>query len=290
MVAIPSSGPLLLGYGDDVSFTGSISGTTLTVSAVSSGSLYIGAIVTGTSITAGTYITAFGTGSGGAGTYTVNNSQTITSRAMTVLTAVNSINDQFNYGNDLASYQGVFAGKNGLAYQFPTPGNSLAMDLFYSTSKITGGSASYGSSQTIVIPVYNTITITCVGGGGGNGGSTGANSDGCTGSTAGDSGNSGGTTSFGGYVSASGGGGGGPAAGGSPGSTTMLTYTNPIQGGSGPPSGSSILVTVGAGGSGGVGGCNHFKLYSDNPYSCNCWTRASAGSSGATGSVSITWT
>lgn len=197
-----------------------------------------------------------------------------------------SVNSEFGYGNDMASYQGVYAGKSGLAYQFPLAGNSLAMDLFYSTSKITGGSTSYGTSQTIVVPVYNTITITCVGGQGGSGGSTGSNSDGCTGSPAGDSGNPGGTSSFGGYVSAGGGGGGGPASGGSPGSTVTQTYTNPIQGGSGPPSGSSIFVTIGPGGSGGQGGCYYYKLYSV----CNCWNRANSGNAGSHGSVSISWT
>ena len=196
-----------------------------------------------------------------------------------------SVNSEFGYGNDMASYQGVYAGKSGLAYQFPLIGNSFAMDLFYSTSKITGGSAGYGSSQTIVVPVYNTITITCVGGSGGNGGSTGSNSDGCTGSPAGGSGSSGGTTSFGGYVAAGGGAGGGPASGGSPGATISQTYTNPIQGGSGPPSGSSIFITIGGGGGGGTGGCIYYKLYSV----CNCWNRASGGADGSSGSVTISW-
>jgi len=197
-----------------------------------------------------------------------------------------SINSEFGYGNDMASYQGVYAGKNSLAYQFPLAGNSFAMDLFYSTSKITGGSAGYGSSQTIVVPVYNTITITCVGGGGGGGGSAGSNADGCTGDPSGGSGGSGGTSSFGGYVSAGGGPGAGGGGGPTPGSTVTQTYTNPIQGGSGPPSGASILVNVGSGGSGGTGGCNWYKLFS----ACNCWNRSSGGTGGANGSVSISWT
>lgn len=197
-----------------------------------------------------------------------------------------SINSEFGYGNDMASYQGVYAGKSGLAYQFPVAGNSLAMDLFYSTSKITGGSASYGSSQTIVVPVYNTITITCVGGGGGGGGGNGYNLDGCTGDPTGGSGSSGGTTSFGGYVSAGGGPGAGAGGGATPGSTVTQTYTNPIQGGSGPPSGGSIFVTIGAGGGGGTGGCQYYKLFSV----CNCWNRAGGGATGSTGSVSISWT
>jgi hypothetical protein len=63
-------------------FTGSIATTTLTVTAVSSGSIGVGTYITGTGVTAGTYITALGTGSGGTGTYTVSASQTVTSRTL----------------------------------------------------------------------------------------------------------------------------------------------------------------------------------------------------------------
>ena len=65
-------------------FTGSISGTTLTVSAVASGALAVGQTLfdaTG-DLAPGTKITALGTGSGGTGTYTVSISQTVNSEAM----------------------------------------------------------------------------------------------------------------------------------------------------------------------------------------------------------------
>ena len=71
-----------------VTFTGSISGTTLTVSAVASGTLAVGQLVTGTGVSASppgssaTYITALGTGTGGVGTYTVSISQTVSSTTM----------------------------------------------------------------------------------------------------------------------------------------------------------------------------------------------------------------
>ncbi|MGN6589306.1 MAG: hypothetical protein ACTHKE_03340 [Sphingomicrobium sp.] len=61
-------------------FTGSISGTTLTVSAVASGALAVGQYVQGAA--AGTTITGLGTGTGGTGTYTVSTSQTVSSAAM----------------------------------------------------------------------------------------------------------------------------------------------------------------------------------------------------------------
>ena len=77
------------GITGSVSFTGSFSGTTLTVSAVASGTLAVGQLIVGTGVAASppgsnaTYITALGTGSGGIGTYTVGVSQTLTSRALT---------------------------------------------------------------------------------------------------------------------------------------------------------------------------------------------------------------
>lgn len=64
------------------SITASISGTTLTATAVNTGALAVGTFINGAGITANTYITALGTGTGGPGTYTVNNSQTVASEAM----------------------------------------------------------------------------------------------------------------------------------------------------------------------------------------------------------------
>ncbi|NBY46302.1 MAG: hypothetical protein EBQ56_00725, partial [Proteobacteria bacterium] len=76
------------------SFTGRIdngtagsTGTTLTVSSVSSGTIAVGQVISGTGVTAGTTITAIGPGtSGGAGTYTVSASQKVDSGTMTTAT------------------------------------------------------------------------------------------------------------------------------------------------------------------------------------------------------------
>lgn len=66
------------------SFTGSIATTTLTVSAISTGALFPSMQITGTGVTAGTRIVAQLTGTtGGAGTYTVSVSQTVSSTAIT---------------------------------------------------------------------------------------------------------------------------------------------------------------------------------------------------------------
>jgi hypothetical protein len=53
--------------------TGAVSSTTLTITALNQGSpIVLGMYVDGSSVTDGTYITAFVTGAGGAGTYTLN--------------------------------------------------------------------------------------------------------------------------------------------------------------------------------------------------------------------------
>ena len=66
-----------------VAFTASRALTTLTVSAVSSGTIYLGMTISGVGVPSGTKITAFGTGTGLTGTYTVSTSGTISSEAMT---------------------------------------------------------------------------------------------------------------------------------------------------------------------------------------------------------------
>lgn len=77
-----STGPITLGAG--FVGTGSIAATTLTVDTATSGALGVGSIVAGSGITAGTVITALGTGTGGIGTYTVSPSQ---SASLTAITA-----------------------------------------------------------------------------------------------------------------------------------------------------------------------------------------------------------
>jgi hypothetical protein len=62
-----------------------ISGTygTMTVSAVGSGALAVGDVLSGSGVTAGTYITALGTGTGGTGTYIVSPNTVVTSTTVT---------------------------------------------------------------------------------------------------------------------------------------------------------------------------------------------------------------
>lgn len=64
-----------------------VSGTygTLTVSAVGSGTLGVGQVISGSGVTSGTTITQLGTGAGGTGTYIVDPTQTVGSESLTTV-------------------------------------------------------------------------------------------------------------------------------------------------------------------------------------------------------------
>lgn len=67
-----------------------VSGTygTMTVSAMTSGAFAVGQSISGTSVVAGTAITALGTGSGQTGTYIVNNNTVVGSTTITAASAI----------------------------------------------------------------------------------------------------------------------------------------------------------------------------------------------------------
>lgn len=106
-------------------FTGSISTTTLTVSAVTNGTLAVGQTISGAGITVGTYITALGTGTGGAGTYTINNSLTVSSA--TTMSADNG--GTVIVANDGGRWKLVIAGYV-RAKQFGAKGDGVANDTY----------------------------------------------------------------------------------------------------------------------------------------------------------------
>jgi hypothetical protein len=67
-------------------FTGAISGTVLTVSALASGNINVGDILSGAGIPANTTIASKGTGTGGIGTYNLSTSLSISSEPLTTAT------------------------------------------------------------------------------------------------------------------------------------------------------------------------------------------------------------
>lgn len=107
--------------------TGTISGTTLTVTAVTSGSLAVGRLIKGTGIAEGTLITALGTGTGGTGTYTVAvrgqaTSQTVASTTITGYTKNERLTLAFSAKGDLTKQDDEFvfntAAVNAFTYGF----------------------------------------------------------------------------------------------------------------------------------------------------------------------------
>lgn len=76
---------VLLTKGSNAVVTGSQALGVLTVTAVTSGSLVVGDVISGTGVTAGTRITSLGTGTGGVGTYNVSTSATVTSTTITAV-------------------------------------------------------------------------------------------------------------------------------------------------------------------------------------------------------------
>jgi hypothetical protein len=103
-----------------VSFTGAIPAvsTTLTVSAVASGTLSVGDFIAGAGISIGTYIVAILTGNGGIGTYQLSNQQVavVASEAMTIGAQTNAWID--NAGLNLSPYLLVLKFKKNIRIKY----------------------------------------------------------------------------------------------------------------------------------------------------------------------------
>jgi hypothetical protein len=119
--------------------TGSISGTTLTVASVASGALFVGQSISGTGITAGTRITAFGTGTGGAGDYTVSSSQTVSSTTITGAVGT-TLTSSYISGNVAATGNSAVTGNS-------TVGGNLT---------VTGNGA-FNGTEAVKVPVGTTV-------------------------------------------------------------------------------------------------------------------------------------
>lgn len=124
----------------EAAFTASIASTTMTVTVLASGTLKVGQVIDGAGVTAGTYITALGSGTGGTGTYTVSVSQTVGSEAMTAKAQAvifDSVTNAFriNSGTDGAT--------STIAYATGTTAAALKLTL------ATGAVASQGADAAV---------------------------------------------------------------------------------------------------------------------------------------------
>lgn len=158
--------------------TGSISGTTLTISAVTSGSLAVGNVIT-TGAAAGTTILSFGTGLGGTGTYQVSISQTVGSTTIAVAASTNVTFGITSHGclaGDYITVSGVTGDVGGVpdadlnkelvVTQVIDANNFSVTVANASTSVATGG----GTAITIVCQIHVGLSSQTAGYGWGTGG------------------------------------------------------------------------------------------------------------------------
>jgi hypothetical protein len=113
--------------------------TTMTVTAVTTGVLYVGQVITGVGVTAGTTITSFGSGTGGVGTYNVSVSQAVASIAMTGSSPFNSVVNIDGTGVTPKWQGGVT----------PVSGNAASLDSYsYAIIKTASATFTVLASQT----------------------------------------------------------------------------------------------------------------------------------------------
>ena len=126
--------------------TGAIAGTTLTVTAVTSGVLYVGQTIQGAGVTANTMITALGTGSGGTGTYTVSTSQTVASETLYALnfTQIPSTDGAFTGGNTVDIVDNYFV------YNRPNTQQWAASDALSPITQYNSFASKDGSPDNLV--------------------------------------------------------------------------------------------------------------------------------------------
>jgi len=110
-----NSGTHVLKAGCNIT-TANISGTTLTVTTIASGTLAVGQVVIGSGVLPNTTITAFSSGVGGTGTYTVSTSQTVAAQSMVtgleykvtgVMTLIGTLASKLNLSSSVASTYAV---------------------------------------------------------------------------------------------------------------------------------------------------------------------------------------
>ena len=170
------------------SFTASISSSTMTVSAISSGTLAVGQLVTGSGVSQYTIITAQLSGTtGSTGTYTVSIAQTVSSTSMSTTLSVSSISSStssvvipfgapFDGGSGITGYTanvysgstliGTATGASSPLTVTGLPNNTVYSVSVYATNSIGNGPTqnSWPYIKTVSAPAAPTIgTATLVG-------------------------------------------------------------------------------------------------------------------------------
>ena len=139
--------------------TGSVASNILTVTAVTSGALAVGSYITGSGITVGTYITALGTGTGGAGTYTLNQSMSTGSITISGQPIGNlAIGSKYTIVSaGTTDFTQFGAANNTVGTVFTSTGNGTGTGT---ASKTYVGGDTGGSSNAITVSHTHTATST----------------------------------------------------------------------------------------------------------------------------------
>lgn len=129
-------------YINTASFTGSITGQVLTVTAISAGTIWPGQTISGTGVLAGTTIIGFGTGTGGTGTYQVSVSHNVSS---TTIAATFNLDYDIYDNSQGSQYTGNIVDSSAASV------NSVLLNgIFQSITDLKfGGTAPTGSGGTI---------------------------------------------------------------------------------------------------------------------------------------------
>jgi hypothetical protein len=139
------------------SFTGSISGTTLTITAVASGTVSVGQMLGGAGVTPGTTITALGTGTGGTGTYTISASQTVATESLSTFTAFVTCSNLTEKGPGATLRVATPSGSpvGNFEYIFgPAPGSGTAQSNITFSDLTIDENVAANTSSTIAISNY----------------------------------------------------------------------------------------------------------------------------------------
>ncbi len=146
-------------FGSAAAFTATVSGYVMTVSAVTSGSLAVGQLITGTGVPFPTYIESLGNGTGSAGTYNLTQTMTIsTGEAMTSQTPA-------GIGGCVASSVSASASSTTLTVNTVTSG-TIAVGQYVSATNIPSGTyiaalgTGTGGAGTYVLSAETTGSIT----------------------------------------------------------------------------------------------------------------------------------
>lgn len=153
--------PILSASGSAISFTGNVTGTSLNVTSITSGTIKVGLVISGTGIIAGTKIASFGTGTGGTGTYNLDIAvaSPLTSVSITGNIQTYAIGNypKFNIG-DAVTISGFTSPNTG--YNTTSPSQVLGPFGYIASANLSGqvNSSLTVTSSTVTYPVNTDFT------------------------------------------------------------------------------------------------------------------------------------